>query len=84
MPGNARIDRNGLVDWARDRFGIELSIDDLKNKQREEIRSLLIAHSRDTQQRGMETLGVVKDKIDALFKTSEGNVVHEPRPLRRK
>ena len=39
---NARIDRNALVDWARERFEVELDVEDLKNKQREEIRSLLL------------------------------------------
>ena len=37
--GNARIDRNALVDWARERFEVDLDIEDLKNKQRDEIRS---------------------------------------------
>ena len=49
--GHARIDRDRLVDWARERFESNLSVDDLKNKQREEIRALLLAHSRDAQQR---------------------------------
>ena len=69
--GNARIDRPALVDWARERFGIELSIDDLKNKQREEIRSVLLTHSRDSQHRGMEALGTVKDKVESLFQSAE-------------
>ncbi len=69
--GHTRIDRSALVDWARERFGIDLSIDDLKHKQRDEIRSLLLSHSRDTQQRATETLGMVKEKVESLFKSPE-------------
>ncbi len=75
--GNVRIDRSALVDWARERFEVELSIDDLKNKQREEIRSLLLAHSRDAQQRAVEALGVVKEKVDSLFQAAENTATLE-------
>ena len=44
--GHKRYDREELVRWAADRFHVELTMDDLKNKQREEIRALLIDHSR--------------------------------------
>jgi len=69
--GHARIDRSALVDWARERFGIELSLEDLKHKQRDEIRSLLLTHSRDTQQRAAEALGQVKQKVESLFESAE-------------
>jgi len=44
--GHRRYDREQLVAWARDRFQAELDLEDLKNKQRDEIRSLLVEHSR--------------------------------------
>ena len=44
--GHKRYEREGLAQWAALRFGVELSIEDLKNKQRDEIRALLIEHSR--------------------------------------
>ena len=44
--GHKRYDREELADWAAQRFGVELSIEDLKNKQRDEIRALLVEHSR--------------------------------------
>jgi len=44
--GHKRYDREGLVEWASRRFGIALSLDDIKNKQRDEIRDVLIEHSR--------------------------------------
>ena len=44
--GHKHYDREQLVAWARDRFEVDLDLDDLKNKQRDEIRSLLVRHSR--------------------------------------
>jgi preprotein translocase subunit SecA len=44
--GHKRYDREQLVAWARDRFQVDLDLDDLKNKQRDEIRALLVQHSR--------------------------------------
>lgn len=44
--GHKRYDREALAQWAAQRFGVELSIDDLKNKQREEIREVLVEHSK--------------------------------------
>jgi len=44
--GHKRYDREKLVQWARERFGVELSIEDLRNKQRHEIHAILIEHSR--------------------------------------
>ena len=36
---NARIDRESLLEWASQRFDRELTLDDVKNKQRDEIKS---------------------------------------------
>ena len=69
--GHARIDRSALVDWARERFEVELSMDDLKNKQRDEIRAVLLTHSRDAQQRAVEALDAVKEKVHAIFQSAE-------------
>jgi preprotein translocase subunit SecA len=44
--GHKRYDREALAAWAHDRFHVELSIEDLKNKQRDEIRESLVEHSR--------------------------------------
>jgi preprotein translocase subunit SecA len=44
--GHKRYAREELAAWAAQRFGIELSIEDLKNRQREEIRAVLVEHSR--------------------------------------
>ena len=65
--GNSRVDREGLVDWASERFDVELSLDDIKNKQREEIRALLLHHSRAHRERGERAEGQIRDKIDSMF-----------------
>jgi preprotein translocase subunit SecA len=44
--GHKRYAREELVAWAAQRFGVELSMEDLKNKQRDEIRAVLVEHSR--------------------------------------
>lgn len=51
--GHKRYEREELAHWAAQRFGVELSIEDLKNKQREEIREVLVDHSREFA-KGME------------------------------
>ena len=65
--GGSRIDREGLVNWAKQRFESELSLDDLKNKQRDEIRDVLIQHSRDHSKQAATTLQKVEEKVESLF-----------------
>ena len=43
--GHKRYDRENLVPWAKERFQVDLSVDDLRNKQREEIHDLLVEYS---------------------------------------
>jgi len=52
--GHMRYDRERLAAWARARFNVELSVDDLRNKQRHEVRSLLIEQSRQASQQARE------------------------------
>jgi preprotein translocase subunit SecA len=72
--GQTRIDRNGLIAWARERFQADLDVDDLKNKQREEIRALLLDHSRNAQQLANNALDEVKAKVDKLFSSADVGV----------
>ena len=65
--GFKRYDREGLAQWAKDRFGVELSLDDLKNKQRHEVRALLIEHSRHAHQQAQQKLQEVRAQLDTLF-----------------
>ncbi len=59
--------REELIEWARRRFGVELSLDDLRNKQREEIRVLLLEHSRQNNARANKISAEAQDRVDALF-----------------
>jgi preprotein translocase subunit SecA len=69
--GQARIDRELLVAWARQRFDVDLSLEDLKNKQRDEIREVLLRLSRASQQRAAEALDKVREKVEGLYRGRE-------------
>lgn len=71
--GQKRYDRESLVAWARSRFSAELDLDDLKNKQRDEIRGLLIDHSRAQQQRAEAAIQEVQRKVETLFDGRDGD-----------
>ncbi len=65
--GHSRLDRESLAAWACERFQTDLSIEDFKHKQRDDIRAILMDNSRACQQRAQEMLGRVKEKVDDLF-----------------
>jgi len=65
--GHKRYDREKLVAWARDRFDVELTLDDLRNKQRDEIRALLVEQSRHCAQRAEEAMAEVQSRVAELF-----------------
>ena len=65
--GQKRYDRDQLVAWARDRFHVDLDMEDLKNKQRDDIRALLIDHSRSSQKQSAEALADVQAQVERLF-----------------
>jgi preprotein translocase subunit SecA len=62
--GHKRYDREKLVEWARDRFGVELSLEDLRNKQRHEIRALLVEHSRRAIGEGRQRLQEARSRLE--------------------
>jgi len=68
--GQKRMDRDKLVAWARDRFDAELDLDDLKNRQRDEIREVLVAHSRAQQERANAALAEVHRQVDKIFNSA--------------
>ena len=45
--GHKHYDREELAQWVSQRFKVELSIEDLRNKQREEVRALLVEQSHE-------------------------------------
>jgi preprotein translocase subunit SecA len=65
--GQKRVDRDRLVAWARERFDIDLNLDDLKNRQRDEIRGLLVEHSRAQQKQANAALAEAHRQVEKLF-----------------
>ena len=61
------LDRDGLIAWARERFHVELSTEDLKHKQRDEIQAVLVSHSQAFQKQAGAALQTAKSKIEKLF-----------------
>ncbi|MEQ8208640.1 MAG: SEC-C metal-binding domain-containing protein [Lacipirellulaceae bacterium] len=67
------LQREDLIAWAKRRFGVEISLDDLKNKQREEIHKLLLEHSRASNQRAEKISDEADERIEALFGSSSAD-----------
>jgi preprotein translocase subunit SecA len=63
----SRIDRDGLIAWVQSRFDVEVDRDDLRNKQREEIRSLLLKHSEANQEQAKLVLQDARKHVDKIF-----------------
>lgn len=68
------IDRENLILWASERFDTSLSLEDLKNKQRDEIRQMLIAQSVNQQEKAVSTLAEAKTKLSGLIDPVEGGL----------
>jgi preprotein translocase subunit SecA len=66
--------REELVEWAKTRFDIEISLDDLRNKQREDVRQLLIEYSRKNSVRANEVAAEAQQRVDDLFAESGTSV----------
>ena len=66
--GQKRYDRDKLLAWAGERFGLQLSDDDLKNLQRDEIRDRLNAFSRQRQELAVR----LHDELDKQMKALAG------------
>ena len=63
------LDREGLADWATRRFGVEVSADTLKSKQRDEIRKELISLSEASNQKATEAAEEARQRVDRLFES---------------
>ncbi|MCC7475897.1 MAG: SEC-C domain-containing protein [Pirellulales bacterium] len=59
--------REDLVEWAKRRFDADISLDDLKNKQRDEIREVLVACSRHTNERASQVAAEAQHRVEQLF-----------------
>ncbi len=76
--GHKRYDREVMVRQVRERFGIELSVAELRTKQRHEIRALLLEQSRRHAEQGRRTAEEVRQRVAELF----GNVESEDQVAR--
>ena len=71
----SRIDRDGLIAWAKSRFDVDLDRDDLRNKQRDEIRALLLQHSEANQGKANLVLQDARQRVEKIFgETSNGQL----------
>ena len=70
--GQKRYDRDQLVTWARDRFHVDFDLDDLKNKQQDEIRAVLVEHSRGNLRQAAEAHAQIQQLVDAVFEAGPG------------
>jgi preprotein translocase subunit SecA len=68
--GSGGYDRDALAAWAAQRFGVKLSVDDLKNKQRDEVERMLVEYSRADQRRASELREQIDDRVAKLFGSS--------------
>ena len=66
------IDREGLVEWASQRFENEITMNDFRSKQREEVRQLLVDRSVAYQNIAKNKVEEVHQKVASLAK--DGNV----------
>ncbi|MEL7498007.1 MAG: preprotein translocase subunit SecA [Planctomycetota bacterium] len=70
VPGSGgaqgRVDREGLLRWASQRFKSEMTMDDFRNKQREEIRDLLVDKSRQNQKEADVAIEELKGKLKSI------------------
>ncbi len=81
--GQKRYDRDQLVNWSRDRFRVDLNLDDLKNKQQDEIRGVLVEHSRANLRQAAEAHTQIQQLVDAVFADAAGDhAERNARPLR--
>jgi preprotein translocase subunit SecA len=65
--GHKRYEREGLVEWARQRFHVDLDLEDLKNRQRDEIRDLLMEHSRQYAATTVDPQAEVQTRLKQVF-----------------
>jgi preprotein translocase subunit SecA len=66
--------REELVEWAKRRFGVDLSVDELRNKQREEVRAMLLEHSRENTAKANTIAVEAAERVDAMFSSAGAEV----------
>jgi preprotein translocase subunit SecA len=67
----SRIDRDALLEWAARRFETPLNPDDFKSKQRDEIRTILVEHSRGHQRQADAQVAALHRQVDELARAGQ-------------
>ncbi|MDR1484725.1 MAG: SEC-C domain-containing protein [Planctomycetaceae bacterium] len=62
-----RYDREPLVDWARWRFSVVFEVDELRNRQRQDIEEIMFAKSREASERVPELYLELRSRLDKLL-----------------
>jgi preprotein translocase subunit SecA len=66
--------REELVEWAKRRFGVDLSVEELRNKQRDEVRAMLLEHSRRNNAKANTLTVEAQERVDELFASAGAEV----------
>jgi preprotein translocase subunit SecA len=77
-----RLNREGIIDWAKSRFGIDLPSDELKNMQRHEIEETLFKISRESSDRLYDDFDELKSRLNKIFK-NQGVDIEKIRAVRQ-
>ncbi|MGE3242957.1 MAG: preprotein translocase subunit SecA [Pirellulales bacterium] len=65
--GQSGLQREALVEWARRRFHADIDLEDIKNKQRDEIRAVLVEHSRRHNAEANQVAVEARQRVEKLF-----------------
>jgi preprotein translocase subunit SecA len=65
--GHKRYEREGLAAWVRERFQVDLDLEDLKNKQRDEIHDLLVELSRRHSESADDFMAKAQTRLATVF-----------------
>ena len=68
------LNRDGLIEWAKHRFGVDLPADELKNKQRREIEQDLFEISRKASEGIHADFDELKSRIAKIFANQEVDI----------
>ncbi len=71
--GGRRIDRDELADWARQRFHVNIDVEDFRSKQKDEIHAVLVEKSRILQRQADEAVAEVKRRVEELPSLDPGH-----------
>ncbi len=72
--GFKRYDKEGLAAWAKDRFGVSLDVEELKNKQKHEVQEHLIERSREAAAQGRRKLDEALQWVAQLYDGNDPEV----------